>query len=106
MTSTPSLQPAVKHILEVVFALPLDSPLHRAMEANMYTNSEDILMEANDVIDDLTFKGDDKKLIKIPKGGAGLLKTLKQFVAHQQNQGTPLSPSDWINITKAQFDQF
>ena len=104
--TTIALQPAMQHILEVVFALPVDSPLHRAMEANMYTNPEDLLMEDNDTLDNLTFKGDDKKLAKIPKGGAGLLKALKQYVAHQLNQGIAFGPNDWISITKEQFDKF
>lgn len=106
MSTIPTMQPAMQHILEVVFALPVDSPLHRVMVGNMYTTPEDFLMERDDTIDDLTFKGDDQKLTKIPKGGAGLLKTLKQFVAHQQNQGIPFGPSDWTNITKEQFDKF
>ena len=64
------------------------------------------MMEADDTIDDLIFKGDDKKLVKIPRGGAGLLKTLKQFVAHQQYQGMSFGSADWTNITKDQFDNF
>ena len=48
-----AMQPSMKHVLEVVFALPPDSPVHRAMEANMYTTPEDFIMETDETIDDL-----------------------------------------------------
>ena len=94
-----AMQPSMKHVLEVVFALPSDSPVHRAMEANMYTTPEDFIMETDETIDDLILKVDDKKNVKLPKAGAGLLKTFKHFVAHQVLQGIPFGPSDWLTIT-------
>ena len=50
------MQPSMKHVLEVVFALPPDSAVHRAMEANMYTTPEDFIMEKDETIDDLIFR--------------------------------------------------
>ena len=102
-----AMQPSMKHVLEVVFALSPDSPVHRAMECNMYTISEDFIMETDETINDLIFKGNDKKNVKIPKaGGASLLKTFKQFVAHQVLQGIPFGPSDWLTITRDEFNIF
>ena len=106
MAPAPNMHPSMQHILEVVFALPEDSPLHRAMANNMYTIPEDFLMEKDDVLDDLAFKGDDKKLAKIPKGGAGLLKSLKHFVTHLQTQGVSFGSNNWSNITRDQFNNF
>ena len=77
MSAAPSMQPSMKHVLEVVFALPPDSTVHIAMEGNMYTTPEDFIMETDETIDDLLFKGDDKKNVKLPKAGAGLFKTFK-----------------------------
>ena len=33
MSAAPSMQASMKHVLEVVFALPPDSAVHRAMDA-------------------------------------------------------------------------
>ena len=106
MSASPSMQPSMLHVLEVVFALPPDSAVHRAVEGNMYTTPEDFIMETDETIDELIFKGDDKKNVKLPKAGASLLKTFKQFVAHQVLQGIPFGPSDWLTITQDEFNQF
>ena len=63
-------------------------------------------MEKDETIDELIFKGDDKKNVKLPMAGAGLLKTFKQFVAHQVLQGIPFGPSDWLTITRDEFNIF
>ena len=78
-----AMQPSMKHVFEVVFVLQPDSPVHWAKETNMYTTPEDFITEKDESIDELIFKGDDKKNAKLPKAGAGLLKTFKQFVAYQ-----------------------
>ena len=53
MSASLSMQPSMLHVLEVVFALPPDSAIHRAMEGNMYTTPEDFIMETDDIINDL-----------------------------------------------------
>ena len=57
----------------------------------MYTTPEDFIMETDEIIDDLIFR-DDKKNVKLPKAGAGLLKTFKQFVANQSYREFLLDP--------------
>ena len=72
----------------------------------MYSTPEDFIMEADDTIDALTIKEDDRKVTKIPPAGVGLLKTFKQFVSHQQLQGVPFGYNDWTSITHDQFNAF
>ena len=61
MSASPSMQPSMVHILEIVFALPPDTALHRAMEGNMYTTPENFIMKTDETIDNFIFKRDDKK---------------------------------------------
>ena len=72
----------------------------------MYSALEDFIMEANDINDSLVFRGDDRKKTKISPAGASLLKTFKQFVAHQQLQVIPFGSNDWTKITWDQFNAF
>ena len=82
MSKSQSKQPRMVYFLGVVFALPPDSALHRAMESIMYTNLEDFIMEIDETIDDLIFRGEDKKNFKTPKAEADLLSSFMQFVAY------------------------
>ena len=71
------MQPSMKHVLEVVFALPPDSAVHRAMKGNMvYTTSEEFIMETDKTIDDLIFRGDDKKKCQATKGRSWFIQNL------------------------------
>ena len=100
------LDPSLTHILQVVFRLPPESACHRALYGNMYSALKDFIMETDDIINNLAFKGDDRKMTKIPPAGAGLLKTFKQLVAHQQLQGILFGSNDWTKITQDQFNAF
>ena len=108
MTSTRSQKASVIiHILEVVFDQPTDNPLHRALKRNGYATPEDFFMESDENIDKLDYLDDTRKMETIIRGHAGLLKVLKQFVAHQHNQGVDyLLPDDWKTITEQQFNNF
>ena len=107
MSAGQSLDPSLIHILEVVFKLPPDSLLHRALKGIMYSASEDfIIIEADDVTDTHAFKGDDRKVVKIPPAGTSLSKTFKQFVAHQQLQGILYGSNDWSSITQDWLNAF
>ena len=82
--SAVKLNSSLIYILEGVFKLPKHSACHRALHGNMHSTPEDFIMEADNTIDNLAFKGNDRKTAKILPAGAGLLKTFKQLVAHQQ----------------------
>ena len=43
----------MEHILQVVFALPADSPLQKMLSFNMYVEPEDFIMEKDIKLDRL-----------------------------------------------------
>jgi len=75
MSAGPCLDPSLIHILEIVFRLPSDSALHKALHGNMYSAPEDYIIEVDDIVDSLAFRGDDRKVTRILPAGSGLLKT-------------------------------
>src|SRR5690349_7740725 len=91
----------------MLFAQPPDSPLSKALKDNGYTVPEVFLMESDTNIDALDYIDDTGKKVSIVKGTAGLLKTFKQFVAHQHNQGIDyINDDDWKAITRTEFSTF
>ena len=101
-----SLTP-LEHILEVVFGLKPDSPLHRALELNAYMSPEDLLMETDENLYDLKYPDDKNKNVPLIKGYASMVRIFKQFVAYQVAQGAIIAAKiDWRTITKEQFDEF
>ncbi|HEY9710560.1 MAG TPA: hypothetical protein V6D48_20290, partial [Oculatellaceae cyanobacterium] len=46
-------------ILENIFGLPADSPLHKALSLNGYIIPEDFLMEKDETINELEYEKDD-----------------------------------------------
>ena len=85
MPITHSTKIAIKHILNIVFALQANSALHKALLHNVYTIPEDFLMEKDEDFDELEYPDDQGNLQWIPKGHTGLLKTFKQFIAYKSN---------------------
>src|SRR5688572_1692533 len=105
MTNWSKAQQIMDHILETVFGLPPDSPLHKTLEYNMYAAPEDFLMETDEDLEDLTYQ-EDGKPVKLLKGGVGLLKTFKKFVAFRNNSAQPVGENDWATITHSEFNTF
>ena len=100
-----SLTP-LEHILEVVFGLKPDSPLHRALESNAYMSPEDLLMETDENLYNLKYP-DEKKKVPLETGYASMVRIFKQFVQYKVAQGDiTAANNDWRAITKAQFDEF
>ena len=96
----------MEHILEVIFALQKNSPLHKALEENMYVMPEDFIMEMDETLEDLMYKDDSGTLVKIPKHGAGLLKTFKWYIAYLSMQGQIIEEKEWVNLTYLNFNLF
>ena len=95
----------VKHILEVVFDLPADSELHKALSQNNLFSLPSILAFDDADYDSLQLEENNKK-ITIRKGSASLIKSFKAFVAYQNAIGQLFQNGDWLNITQDDFDNF
>ena len=104
MTTRSQARSAMAHILEVVFALQADSPLHKALNENGYVTPEDFVMELDSNIDSLEYTDDKSNPVVIPKGMAGLLKTFKQFVSYQNSLNQQIV--DWSTVTRDEFNAF
>src|SRR5688500_13702469 len=100
---TSSLTPR-EHVLQIVLNLPADSPLQKALEHNYYAEPNDFITELDAVFDNLEYPNDTGALVKLPKGLAGMLKSLKHFTAFRTHQGTPIV--DWTLVTKSEYDGF
>ena len=96
----------VKHILEVVFDLPADSELHKALSRNNLFSLHSMLQLDDFECDDLEYEDNNQKTVKIKKGTAGLLKSFKAYVAYHNAIGQQIEDSDWKKITQDEFDQF
>ena len=76
----------VKHILEVVFDLPADSELHKALSQNNLFFLPSILAFDDSNYDNLQFEENNMKTT-IRKGTAGMIRSFKAFVAYQNAIG-------------------
>src|SRR5687767_8558072 len=99
-----ALSKDMEHILEEVFALPANSPLHKALIYNGYDEPLDFTTEPYETMEELDYPDDAGAQIKITKENAGLLKSLKHFVAHQNSQGIKYCENYWTRVTQAQFN--
>ena len=106
MTTQTQAKLIMDHILQTVFQLPADSPLEKAPKHNGYVAPEDFLMETDEILDDLDYPNDAGAMVKIIKGNAGMLKTFKQYAAHQAQQGTPIVDNERLDITRKAFNIF
>src|SRR5688500_5674967 len=106
MATQSKKQRIMDHILGTVFELKANSPVHKALEHNMYVSTEDIISAPDETLNELTYPDDKNKKVEIPKNGSGLLITFKQFVIHHNNIGQPFTKDTWENITQDEFDDF
>ncbi len=106
-TRSQAQKTSMEHVLEVVFNLKPDSPLHCAMKHNGYVVPEDFLMEKDEDLNDLKYPDDTGALIVINKGDAGLLKCFKGHVAELVRQGIAFPDDDsWKTLTWQPFNTF
>ena len=87
MSAGPSLSPSLNHLLDTVFALRSNSPLHHALSYGLFSCPEDFNALSDDVLESLTYPGTDGTLFMIPGIYADLLKAFKQFVIFQNKHG-------------------
>ena len=80
MSAGPSLDPSLSHLLDTMFALKSDSPLHHVLFYGLFSCPKDFNALLDDVLYSLTYPGTDGTLFMIPGIYADLLKAFKQFV--------------------------
>ena len=64
---TMPLNAQMDHILKVVFALPADSILQKALAHEWYTAIEDFITEQDEILDSLEYPDGAGKLVTIPE---------------------------------------
>ena len=96
----------VKHILEVVFDLPIDSEMHKALSKNNLFSLHSMLQLDDFDCDDLEYEDNNQKMVKIRKGTAGLLKSFKAYVAYCNVINQPIEDSDWKKTPKRSLINF
>ena len=106
MTMQSQTHPTMEHILQVVFALPADSPLQKMLSYNGYHKPADFIVETYATLETLEYPDDTGALATISTEAISLLKLLKQYVAYQNSQKVPFDKDYWTNITQAQFNAF
>ena len=94
----------IKHILEVVFDLPIDSELHKVLSKNNLLSLHSMLQLDDFDCDDLEYEDNNQKTVKIRKGTAGLLKSFRAYVAYCNAINQPIEDNDRKNITQDELD--
>ena len=96
---------ALAHILDVVFDLDKNSPIHKALEENNIRSPFDLISLAMVEYELLEYTEKDVPL-KLSKGHVGLLKTFKNYVHFKANNGEPIEDNNWVTLTCDEFDKF
>ena len=96
---------ALTHILDVVFDLDNNSPVHKALEENNIRSPFDLMSLAPVEYEMLEYKEEGVPLT-LSKGHVGLLKTFKRYVHFKASNGEPIEDEDWVTLTCEEFDQF
>ena len=99
-------EPSLYYLLDHVFVLDSDSPLHQALHHERFSCPEDFCMMSFEEFNALTYPGIDGTLLTIPSEYADLLKAFKQFVSYQNTHGWIVSPGHWFEFTFEHFKDF
>ena len=82
---------AVKHILEVVFDLAVDSLLHQSFALNSIDSPIDLVALSDNDLDRLDYHTDDGSSKSLPPGDIGLLKAFKLYVVFRNSSTNPIN---------------
>ena len=95
------------HILETVFDQPPDSNLHKSLRHNAIVSPHDLCSEDDAQLDGYRYPTAAAGVTEVlPRGNVGLLRSFKKFVAYKNANGQPIEDTDWLSITKEEFDAF
>ena len=67
MTIPSKAQLIMDHILQDVFALPMDSPLEKILNYNGYVAPENFITETDDTLDNIDYPNDAGTMVRISK---------------------------------------
>jgi len=105
MTQPKDLE-AFDHLLNVVFRVPKDGPLYKALMKSGDTDIMDILSLDEADIDSLTYdRSDTEKDMPLSRWNKVLLKIFKHYILHCSSIGLPIG-NDWLSITPEDFGNF
>ena len=98
LTQTKDME-AFNHLLNVVFRVPTDGPLYKALMKSGDTDIRDILLLSETDIDSLTYDRSDTEIdIPLPRLDKALIHIFKHYILHHSSIGSPIG-DDWLSIT-------
>jgi len=98
LTQTKDME-AFNHLLNVVFRVPKDGPLYKALIKSGDTAIRDIITVDETDIDSLTYdRSDTEKDIPLPRRDKVLIHIFKHYILHCSSIGS-LIGTDWLSIT-------
>jgi len=95
---------ALSHVITEVFKQPVDGTLAQALTRAGITEVSDLLFLSQVDRDSLTFIDADTLVTPLSLGLWNLLKAIRIFGPFCSAQGRPIT--DWMEVTKADFDEF
>jgi len=97
---------AFNHLLNVVFRVPKDGPLYKALMKSGDTDIRDILSLSETDIDLLTYdRSNIEKDIPLSRWDKALIHIFKHYILHCSSIGSPIG-NDWLSITPEDFGKY
>ncbi len=97
---------AFDHVLTVVFGVPKDGPLYKALVKSGDTDMRDVISLSESDIDSLTYdKSDTETDIPLARHEKVLRCIFKHYLLHCSSIGSPIG-LDWLSITHEDFDEY
>ena len=106
MTTQSQAQHIMDHVLGVVFKLPPNNVLQKALDYGMYILLEDFITQTDKTLDNLKYLDSTGALQTLPSGISGMLKSFKSLVAYLVLQGATIDNNFWTNITRGDYYRF
>ncbi len=97
---------AFDHVLNVVFGVPKDGPLYKALVKSGDTDIRDIISLDEADIDSLTYdKSDTETYVPLSRHDKALIHIFRCYILHCNSIGSPIG-EDWLSITQEDFDKY
>jgi len=97
---------AFEHVLNVVFGVPKDGPLYKALVQSGDTDIRDIISLDDADINSLTYDESDTETdVLLSRHDKAHLCIFKYYVLYCNSIGSPIG-EDWLSITQEDFDKY